>query len=70
MEHEPFKEPGHGCTSPEQRIRPRPNVEDMRRLLAGMYLGRHAPMAPHHRGALREWLDYPTDDELREMLGS
>lgn len=39
-----------------------------RRILAGMYLHRLEPMAPHHIGALWSALDYKTEDEIREFV--
>ena len=37
-------------------------------LLAAILLNRSEPLASHHVGALRELLEYPTDDELRSIV--
>jgi len=37
-------------------------------LLAAILLNRTEPLAPHHVGALRELLKYPTDDELHQII--
>jgi len=37
-------------------------------LLVAILLNRAEPLAPHHVGALRELLEYPTDDELRTAV--
>ena len=37
-------------------------------LLAAILLNRFEPLAAHHVGALRELLEYPTDDELRSIV--
>ena len=39
-------------------------------LLAAILLNRLEPLASHHVGALRELLEYPTDDELRSIVNS
>jgi hypothetical protein len=43
----------------------RPTIEP---LLAAILLNRLEPLALHHVGALRELLEYPTDDELRSII--
>ena len=37
-------------------------------ILAAILLGRHNPLAPHHAGWIREWLDYRSDEELAEVV--
>lgn len=39
-------------------------------LLATLFLHRYEPMPPHRVGALRERLDYMTDEELREFVAT
>lgn len=36
--------------------------------LAAVLLNRYTPLAPHHAGALRELLGYPTDDDLSVIV--
>jgi hypothetical protein len=36
--------------------------------LAAILLNRHAPLAPHHVGWIRERLGYPTDDKLADAV--
>lgn len=40
----------------------------LRLLLAAILLNRHQPMTPHHAGALRERLGYPSDKELQGWI--
>jgi len=37
-------------------------------LLAAILLNRLEPLSLHHVGALRELLEYPTDDELQSII--
>ena len=37
-------------------------------LLAAILLNRFEPLEPHHVGAIRERLNYLSDDELRTMI--